>query len=310
MSSLRHRYKKFTGINPSDYKSQNLVNKKNQEVSNIIASAINEGKPFLLTRFGSEEIKWYVHYKLLSSNYFSRVWSYISCKTDTWTKEGRIIDNMTVCPKSLSTTEAFIKAIDDAIPQIDLLGSWLKLEQTSHIQSKLKCKNFAFLVDIEPYYHPHPWSASLEGKRVLVIHPMTKSIISQHKKRSLLFKDQHTLPDFDLLTIQAKYFDDPIYNTWEKIYHYYLDEISKLKFDVAILGCGSWGMPVAAEIKKLGKPSLHLGGATQILFGIIGNRWETLYPELIENYVNEHWVRPLKEETPTWAKNYDRNSYW
>ncbi len=263
----------------------------------------------MLSRFGSEEISWYVQYKLLSRLYPSRVVSFVTCQTNTWKSEGKIIKNMTVQPESIVTTAAFITAMDESIPQIDLLGSWLKLEQSEHVKLS-GITQFAFLVDIEPYYHEKPWSAALYGKKVLVIHPMKKSIEQQYSKRMELFKNTSVLPDFELIALQAKYFDDPVYDTWDKIYNYYLDSIYKIDFDVAIIGCGSWGMPVAAQIKRMGKVAIHLGGATQILFGIIGNRWETLYPGFTERFVNEHWVRPLKEETPDWAVRYDDKSYW
>lgn len=308
--SLRARYKKYVDNNADDFKSTDLVNIQAQNVSDLIVSKINDSQPFLLSRFGSEEIKWYTRYKLLSRSYPSRVWSYITYKTETWKTEGKIIDNITLQPKSLLMTEVFIQATENAITEIDLLGSWLKLEQSPVVQSKLNCKSYAFLLDIEPYYHPYPWSAALANKRVLVIHPMTKSIIDQYKKRKVLFNNPEVLPNFELLTLQAKYFDDPVFNTWEKIYNYYLDELTAIDFDIAIVGCGSWGMPVAAEIKKRGKIALHLGGATQLLFGITGNRWETIYPEFTRKFVNRHWIRPSSDETPQWAKTYDNKSYW
>lgn len=307
---LRDRYKLIFNINTNEFKSRSLINIDGQKVSDIVSQAILNNKPFLLSRFGSEEIKWYVHFHLLSKSYFLRLYSYISCKTDTWQRSSRVIDNLTFKPQSLEMTKFFVAKMNSAIQEIDLLGSWLKLEHSIEVKRYLRCDKFAFLVDIEPYYHDNPWSSSLEGKRVLVIHPMTSSIKSQYLKRELLFKNPKTLPDFQLLTLQAKYFDDPIYNSWEKILNYYLVEISKLDFDVAILGCGSWGMPLAAHIKGLGKPAIHLGGSTQVLFGIIGNRWETQYPGFTERFVNEHWVRPTVDETPSWAVSYDKNSYW
>jgi hypothetical protein len=307
--ALRDRYKKLSGVETGNFKSKALINIRGQAVSDLISEAILNKSPFMLSRFGSEEISWYVHYKLLSKSYPLRVASFITCKTNTWRSEGKIIDNMTVVPKSIETTESFITAMDHAIPQIDLLGSWLKLEQSDHIKLRISTQ-YTFLVDIEPYYHEKPWSASLKGKKVLVIHPMVKTIVQQYSKRKWLFSDENVLPEFELLTLQAKYFDDPIYNTWQKIYDYYLDSVAKSDFDVAILGCGSWGMPVASQIKKMGKVAIHLGGATQVLFGIIGSRWEEQYPGFKYKFMNESWVRPSEDETPAWASQYDGKSYW
>lgn len=44
----------------------------------------------------------------------------------------------------------------------------------------------------------------------------------------------------------------------------------KINFDTAIIGCGAYGMPLAAQIKNAGRQAIHLGGAVQLLFGIKG----------------------------------------
>ena len=51
-------------------------------------------------------------------------------------------------------------------------------------------------------------------------------------------------------------------------------EIDKIDFDIAILGCGAYGYPLASYIKSIGKKAIHIGGATQLIFGIKGKRWE------------------------------------
>ncbi|WP_275353744.1 hypothetical protein [Klebsiella pneumoniae] len=68
--------------------------------------------------------------------------------------------------------------------------------------------------------------------------------------------------------------------------------ISKIDFDVAIIGCGAYGLPLASFVKNLGKQSIHLAGWTQVLFGIKGKRWDDL-PQ-ISKFYNDHWIRPDK----------------
>ncbi|MBD0726565.1 hypothetical protein B6A10_15435 [Flavobacterium sp. L1I52] len=50
------------------------------------------------------------------------------------------------------------------------------------------------------------------------------------------------------------------------------------------------------QYKIIGKKSVHLGGATQILFGIIGKRWELEYD--MSDFFNVHWIRPNSNEKP------------
>ena len=54
--------------------------------------------------------------------------------------------------------------------------------------------------------------------------------------------------------------------------------------------------------KRLGKQAVHLGGATQLLFGIKGKRWGEIG--------NEHWVSPLAEERPQGFEKIEGGCYW
>lgn len=65
------------------------------------------------------------------------------------------------------------------------------------------------------------------------------------------------------------------FNTWFEALQYMEDEIKKVSFDIALVGCGSYGFPLAAYIKKnLNKSVFHCGGCLQMMFGIKGSRWE------------------------------------
>ena len=88
------------------------------------------------------------------------------------------------------------------------------------------------------------------------------------------------------------------------------NEAMKKDFDVALIGCGAYGFPLAAKIKRAGKIALHLGGFTQLLFGIKGARWENAqdyYRKLLDNPA---WVRPLPEETPDGFFRHENGAYW
>jgi hypothetical protein len=98
------------------------------------------------------------------------------------------------------------------------------------------------------------------------------------------------------------------FTSWFDALDHMMSEINALEFDVAILGCGAYGFPLAAHIKRLGKKAVHLGGATQVLFGIRGRRWDN--HERIAAMYNNHWVRPLASETPARHRNVEDGCYW
>ena len=90
----------------------------------------------------------------------------------------------------------------------------------------------------------------------------------------------------------------------------YKTEISKIDFDIAVIGAGAYGIFIAHYCKQIGKQAVHLGGVTQLLFGITGKRWEIEQPYVVENVLNEHWVRPDVSEQPKGVKQVEGGFYW
>lgn len=305
---LRSIYKKITNQNKSliDRKSFKLVNRDVNRTSEIISEWIRDGRPFIVARFGSVELHWYLSYKLLSKNIFSRIRNYISHTINHWRREDRIIDHEYFRPRRcLENTRYYVDKMDQVIPEIDFLASWSEAETHPLINLK-SCKHYSHLFDIEPYKASKPWTLSLENKKVLIIHPMVDLIQRQMQVKDNLFSNP-VLPEFEIIPVKALFFDDPVYNSWSKIYEYYKEIIQKTNFDIAIIGCGTWGMPLCYEIKKLGKQAIHLGGATQILFGIMGKRWAD-WPEY-SSMINDYWI--TKHETPpSVAQSIEGGCYW
>ena len=86
------------------------------------------------------------------------------------------------------------------------------------------------------------------------------------------------------------------------------NEALKKDFDVAVIGCGAYGFPLAARLKAAGKQAVHMGGAAQLLFGIRGQRWEARDDYRV--LMNDSWSRPLDSERPEGAKKVENSCYW
>lgn len=177
--------------------------------------------------------------------------------------------------------------------------------------TKKECKA-TILNYLEPFGLLNPWTAQLQDKRVLVIHPFEKTIRAQYKKREKLFEDKNILPSFELLTFKAIQTAageaDSRFATWFEALHYMLEKIKYLDFDIALIGCGAYGLPIAAEIKRMGKKAVHIGGGLQILFGIKGRRWDE--NPAINRFYNEYWVYPDESETPRGSSMVENSCYW
>ncbi|CAF4657494.1 unnamed protein product, partial [Rotaria sp. Silwood2] len=114
-------------------------------------------------------------------------------------------------------------------------------------------RSFCYVSDLveEPYYYKEPWSRFLENKKVLVIHPFEKTIQNQYKNHHLLFADKNVFPSFELKTLKAvqSLANNPTeFNTWFDALDYMKSAISKIDFDIAIIGAGAYGLPLAAPI--------------------------------------------------------------
>lgn len=134
--------------------------------------------------------------------------------------------------------------------------------------------------------------------------------VTQYQNREKPFENKKILPDFELITHMSvqSLGGHPNFKSWFEALESMVNEISKIDFDIAIIGAGAYGLPLAAMIKGMGKKAIHLGGATQMLFGVYGKRWES--KKEFQELINPHWVKPSKNETPSSAKNVENACYW
>ena len=195
---------------------------------------------------------------------------------------------------------------------IDVLGSWLSVER--YYRQILKESIKVFLTHLNPLTHPiNSWTRHLSNKKVLIIHPFKSSIEHQLERRDRVFPDPSLIPnaEFSFLVPPQAYGGT---STWGSSWSENLEAMKKalktMEFDVAILGCGAYGLPLGAHIKKMGKQAIHIGGDVQLLFGIMGTRWEG--KPWLQHVFTEHWIRPLPEDRPTHFDKGERGQtpYW
>ena len=140
-----------------------------------------------------------------------------------------------------------------------------------------------------------------------------------------MFENPDVLPDFELITMKAVQTiagNNSSFKDWFDALNYMKEKISGIEFDVCILGCGAYGLPLAAHVKRMGRQAIHLGGGTQLLFGILGKRWVDQYSDTLRyrpdatiniNYrplFNMNWCYPLEEDTPKGVSQVENGCYW
>lgn len=286
------------------------------ETNRMISDAIITSKPFWAGRYGMTELQMMI--QTINSNL---------CLSNTKEKNFlQLCNNAGFFPKEdLSGADRFTELMTNACENIDLHAVWpMNMEDYFIKYYENRNVKLTRLWQLEPW-QPVPcecmrWSEALAGKKVLVIHPFAETIQDQYNNRRSgifgeYFKDREILPEFDLKTIKAVQTiageTDNRFKSWFDALQYMIDECKNTDFDVAIIGCGAYGFPLAAEIKKMGKVAIHLGGATQLLFGIIGKRWESdNYKIFNKDIVNEYWVRPSDKDKVKSGNKVEDGCYW
>lgn len=222
--------------------------------------------------------------------------------------------NAGVFPESEESRIYFCEQLLQSLDISDIIAAWNSGLREFEIKLIKKHNINTTLIDLcalEPYYSGNPWTKNLKDKNVLVVSPFAKSIESQYRKRELIF-DNNILPKFNLKTIyhpnSKAITDKNKYNSWKEMIDDIKSQMSNIDFDVAIVGTGASSLPIAAHAKKLGKQGIHLGGATQILFGIKGKRWDNM--KKVNVFYNDHWVRPSSEEIPEKGNLVEDGCYW
>lgn len=280
-----------------------------KKTNQYIKEKIESGIPFFICRFGNTELS------IMTSVLKNRIVGQSAENDERWRSWfERSCDVSGFFPNDISITEPFTDLMLECCKKVDMLAMWHLHMEDFVIEEYLPQADITFLFYLEPWLAKNPWSAALKGKKVLLIHPFEDTIRSQYAKRELLFPGRDVLPEFELKTLKAVQTlagaTDDRFATWFEALDYMYKEAMKIDFDIAIIGCGAYGFPLGAKLKAAGKQAIHLGGATQLLFGIKGRRWEENYPSKIAACFNEAWVYPADSERPVSAENVENACYW
>lgn len=282
----------------------------NESASRKLQSLIVSGQPFAAGRIGWFEMA------------AMRMYEFEIRK-----KYPLVMDNIYNCagffPNDINLGKEFLEIMKNALHEMDIIGPFYQLCENYFIdyysKKDLVAAESAGIFEICQL--EDVWTKALRGKKVLVVSPFSDTIKQQYAKRELLFPGKEILPEFSLLLTYRSLMTvgdmkDDRFGTWFDALEFMKKEILEMDFDIALLGCGAYGFPLAAEIKKAGKQAVHMGGILQILFGIMGKRWDRTRTENrihiredIAKFYNENWTYPLETKPPETSK-VEYGPYW
>jgi hypothetical protein len=268
---------------------------------------LKTGEPFFISRLGNEIVDSYnymVNQKITYSSTLD-LNAGIYCKT-----------KMELIPYYQMYYNAIIKS--DAIALFNVRQDVLSYEQ--YFMKTIKLQSIASRV-LEPFYlileNQIPWTHHMLGKKVLIVSPFIDSFQKQIKRGFHMFPDKSkTMFHPDQEFVFYKSFNtlagNHIHSSWLETFNIMCENISKLDFDIALLSCGGYGMPLANYIKNdLKKSAIYVGGGLQLLFGVIGQRWLT-HP-IISQIIMQNptqFIRPSGNEIVKNKFVVENGCYW
>ena len=277
------------------YRKENILSK--YEGNELIRQLILSGEPCMIGRLGAAESRC--------------IEKWMNNKEFNQDNLENIKELSGVFPNDSKSITEFCKVYTEGILDIDVLAVWGVTAERDIYKKYCQSAKLVNIMSLEPFFYKNPWSSALKGKKLLIVNLFTETIKKQLVNKDKLFENAEVLPDFKevsyIKTVQS-YGGSNEYESWFEALKSMCGEIEKNDFDVAIIGAGAYGLPLASYVKSLGKQAILMAGATQLLFGIRGKRWEERkeYKKLF----NEYWVHPSNTETPKDKEKVEGGSYW
>jgi len=239
------------------------------ESNEFIINLIKSNKSFFISRvgIGSETYSTY-HYEI----------------TGGTGRYDRLDNNAGIYYRNEEDIIRYNKYYSNALKNSDGMATWNDnaIREQNHFIDKYKLPKLHYQV-IEPFYQLDnniiPFTHYLNDKKVLIISPFVESFKEQMDKgfqmytnRNIFLKEQHLIYYKSLNTSAGNRIEG--HTNWMDTYLQMIKEIKELDFDVALVSCGGYGLPICNYIKEhMNKSAIYVGGGLQLLFGVIGNRW-------------------------------------
>lgn len=158
------------------------------------------------------------------------------------------------------------------------------------------------------WFNRENWYEKLYGKKILIISSHSKTMERQWFSNNL-FRSQNKNINHNETLIELKFVKPPMsacgnkpHSSWiESLDHFKQDVDDKLQnfnLDLALVSCGGYSSSICDYIhQKYNKSVFYIGGALQLYFSILGNRWKN------QISTNKHWTKLDASEIP---ENYQR----
>lgn len=280
-----------------------------------LVRAVRAGVPYAAGKLGTSE--------------FTILVSFLKNREHPYSKIAlrHISVNAGLFPHTKASVNAWAEhMLAEVLPTLDLAVNWNPAGQLYEhyflCQYASKAKQ-TVLRALEPYYEDIPedrYTLALPAAaKVAVVSPFSESVEKQKMRLQDVWPAaagrQIWNSDTEIVPIRTGY--NPVFggtgwptgvSTWQEAVQYCVDAVVASGATIALVGCGALSLPVVAALKRAGKIAIHTGGATQILFGIQGRRWDS--HSVISKFYSDAWIRPADSEIPSYSETIEGGCYW
>ncbi len=280
---------------------------KAQKDNLYIKEIIQENKPFFIGRIAGCELK--VAYCFQQGNLF-----------DIVDELRELENNAGIYTQTNESLKEYTKRLIEAYEHCTVIAEWEQGGKVfahtgsgqEYISKRTPKTPKIDARALEPYYFKDNWMNQLKGKKILIVHPFSKTFEKQVTNLKKIFPNKSWFEDCDIqfaqppLTLAGNHEN----KDWKEHLTPFLESLKeKSDFDIALVAAGGYGMLVSDYIyKEMNKSVMYIGGALQLFFGVIGKRW--FDNKDILKLVNDDWIRPSKEEKPNNFTNVEKGCYW
>lgn len=292
------------------------IEKGAEAIKDAIASALQKKEGLLVGRNGTIEME-ALFYKF-----------YTAKPTDTYPSHitRRLELHAGVFPSTHNSVEKWVFQALESIRLSDILvAGWYKPLAEIEEQFLNTANRYAPRIplrSLEPYYvEPEKrWTQLLKGQKVAIVNAFAETAVAQTNKREQIWgKDADSLLPSDVTWIPIVTGYAPVLakgraewnssiQSWDVAVTSVAKKVIESGAKIAIIGCGGLGMLIGAELRRKGIIAIVMGGATQVLFGIKGNRWAS--HDVISRFWNDSWKYPAEKETPLGSSQIEGGCYW